>query len=52
MIIDDLSLTLKTILEDPTDPTLPDPLKSVEIVFDRPDDKFSPQRNTVDLFLY
>jgi len=48
-MIEDLSKTLRTILEDPT---LADPLKSVEIVFDRPDDKFGPQKNTVDLFLY
>ncbi|MGE5412135.1 MAG: Pvc16 family protein [Clostridiales bacterium] len=48
-MIQDLSQTLKTILEDPG---LPEPLHSVEIVFDRPDDKFNPQKATVDLFLY
>jgi hypothetical protein len=48
-VIRDLTQTLKTILEDPG---LPEPLHSVEIVFDRPDDKFNPQKATVDLFLY
>lgn len=47
-MIDDLSRTLKKIL---TRGGL-DPLKSAEIVFDRPADPFTPQKTTVDLFLY
>lgn len=48
-MIRDLSESLKAILDDPK---LPEPLNSAEIVFDRPDDKFNPQKNTVNLFLY
>ena len=47
-MIDDLSQTLRTIL---TRSGL-DPLKSAQIVFDRPADPFTPQQTTVDLFLY
>ena len=47
-MIHDLSQTLKAILE--AEP--PKPLDSIEIVFDRPDDKFNPTQTTVDLFLY
>lgn len=47
-MIHDLSQTLKEFL----DAELPEPLGSVEIVFDRPDDKFNPSQMTVDLFLY
>jgi hypothetical protein len=47
-MIDDLSQTLRTILTR----GMPEPLKSAEIVFDRPADPFTPQKTTVDLFLY
>jgi hypothetical protein len=47
-MIDDLSQTLRTILTR----SGPDPLKSAQIVFDRPADPFTPQQTTVDLFLY
>jgi Pvc16 N-terminal domain/Carboxypeptidase regulatory-like domain len=47
-MIDDLSQTLRTILTQHG----PDPLKSAQIVFDRPADPFTPQQTTVDLFLY
>jgi hypothetical protein len=47
-MIDDLSQTLRTILTR----SGRDPLKSAQIVFDRPADPFTPQQATVDLFLY
>jgi Pvc16 N-terminal domain/Carboxypeptidase regulatory-like domain len=47
-MIDDLSQTLRTILTRSGQ----DPLKSAQIVFDRPADPFTPQQATVDLFLY
>ncbi len=47
-MIDDLSQTLRTILTRSGQ----DPLKSAQIVFDRPADPFTPQQTTVDLFLY
>jgi hypothetical protein len=47
-MIDDLSQTLRTILTRSGN----DPLKSAQIVFDRPADPFTPQQTTVDLFLY
>ena len=47
-MIDDLSQTLRTILTQGG----PEPLKSAQIVFDRPADPFAPQQTTVDLFLY
>jgi hypothetical protein len=47
-MIDDLSETLRTILTR----SGADPLKSAQIVFDRPADPFTPQQTTVDLFLY
>ncbi len=47
-MIDDLSQTLRTILTR----SGTDPLKSAQIVFDRPADPFTPQQTTVDLFLY
>jgi hypothetical protein len=47
-MIDDLSQTLRTILTRSGH----DPLKSAQIVFDRPADPFTPQQTTVDLFLY
>jgi hypothetical protein len=47
-MIDDLSQTLRTMLTRGG----PEPLKSAQIVFDRPADPFTPQQTTVDLFLY
>jgi Pvc16 N-terminal domain/Carboxypeptidase regulatory-like domain len=47
-MIDDLSQTLRTILTRSGQ----DPLKSAQVVFDRPADPFTPQQTTVDLFLY
>jgi Pvc16 N-terminal domain/Carboxypeptidase regulatory-like domain len=47
-MIDDLSQTLRKILTQSGQ----DPLKSAQIVFDRPADPFTPQQTTVDLFLY
>jgi len=48
-MIDDLSRTLRDILEDELSELLH---SSVEIVFERPDDKFNPTQTTVNLFLY
>jgi len=48
-MIDDLSRTLQAILEDELPILFHFP---VQIVFDRPDDKFNPAQATVDLFLY
>jgi hypothetical protein len=51
-MIDDLSLTLKAILQDPS-LAIPFPeLAAADIVFDRPLDPFTPPKTTVDLFLY
>ena len=47
-MIDDLSQTLRAMLSRGG----PEPLKSAQIVFDRPADPFAPQQTTVDLFLY
>jgi hypothetical protein len=47
-MIDDLSQTLRAMLSR----SGPEPLKSAQIVFDRPADPFAPQQTTVDLFLY
>ncbi|MFZ2498195.1 Pvc16 family protein [Methanosarcina sp.] len=47
-MIHDLSQTLKAILE--AEP--PKSLDSIQVLFDRPDDKFNPTQTTVDLFLY
>jgi hypothetical protein len=47
-MIDDLSHTLRTILTR----DVPEPLKSAQIVFERPSELFNPQQTTVDLFLY
>jgi hypothetical protein len=48
-MIHDLSQTLRKFLDDPN---LPEPLKSAQIVFDRPAEQFNPAQTTVDLFLY
>lgn len=48
-MIQDLSQTLRSIL---TQPGLPAPLSTAQIVFDRPSDPFTPSQTTVDMFLY
>jgi Pvc16 N-terminal domain/Carboxypeptidase regulatory-like domain len=51
-MINDLSLTLRAILDDPgLTATFPE-LAAAQIVFDRPAETFSPTQTTVDLFLY
>ncbi len=51
-MIRDLSLTLRTLLDDPAlAPTFPE-LAAAQIVFDRPTEQFNPAQATVDLFLY
>ncbi|HEY5814061.1 MAG TPA: Pvc16 family protein [Terrimicrobiaceae bacterium] len=47
-MIADLSQTLRRILTHRG----PEPLRSAQIVFDRPADPFNPQQTTVDLFLF
>jgi uncharacterized protein DUF4255/carboxypeptidase family protein len=48
-MINELSLVLKKILNDPT---LPDPLKSADKDFVRPTDPYTPPHDTINLFLY
>lgn len=48
-MIQDLSQTLRSIL---TQPGLPAPLSTAQIVFDRPSDPFTPSQTTIDMFLY
>jgi hypothetical protein len=48
-MIRDLDETLKAILQDPS---VPPELKAADIVFDRPNDPFTPAKTTIDLFLY
>jgi hypothetical protein len=48
-MINDLSLLLKKILDDPA---LPEPLRSADIEFVRPTDPYSPGQRTVNLFLF
>jgi hypothetical protein len=48
-MIRDLSETLKAILEDDS---LPEPLRSAAIAFERPTDPYSPGQRTVNVFLY
>lgn len=50
--IDDLSETLKAVLQDPTFAVAFPELAAADIVFDRPTDTFKPAKTTVDLFLY
>jgi hypothetical protein len=51
-MIDDLSRTLKSVLQDPSFATVFPQLHNADIVFDRPLDPFTPASTTVDLFLY
>src|SRR5437660_2880081 len=48
-MIRDLSETLKAILDDAS---LPEPLRSATIAFERPTDPYSPGQRTVNVFLY
>jgi hypothetical protein len=50
--IDDLSETLKSVLQDPSFATMFPELASADIIFDRPTDTLAPPKTTVDLFLY
>jgi hypothetical protein len=50
--IDDLSKTLKAILQGPAFALMFPALAGADIVFDRPLDTFAPTKSTVDLFLY
>jgi len=50
--IDDLSATLKAVLQDPTFATMFPELAGADIIFDRPTDTLAPPKTSVDLFLY
>jgi len=50
--IDDLSETLKAVLQDPSFAGMFPELAAADIVFERPLDTFAPAKTTVDLFLY
>lgn len=51
-MINDLSLTLRAILDDPKlAATFPE-LVAAQVVFDRPTEQFNPSQTTIDLFLY
>ena len=48
----DLSLTLRAILDDPALATTFPELAAAQVVFDRPTEQFNPSQTTIDLFLY
>ncbi len=50
--IDDLSATLKAVLQDPSFAGMFPELAGADIIFDRPSDSLSPPKSTIDLFLY
>lgn len=50
--IDDLSETLKAVLQDPSFAAMFPELAAADIIFDRPSDTLAPTKTTVDLFLY
>jgi hypothetical protein len=50
--IDDLSETLKQVLQDPSFATMFPELAAADIIFDRPSDTLAPPKTTIDLFLY
>jgi hypothetical protein len=50
--IDDLSYTLKAVLQAPSFASIFPELAAADIIFDRPLDPFTPSTTTVDLFLY
>jgi hypothetical protein len=51
-MIDDLSLTLKAVLQDPSLAAPFPELAAADVVFDRPLDPFTPPKTTIDMFLY
>ena len=51
-MINDLSLTLRAILDDPALATTFPELAAAQVVFDRPTEQFNPSQTTIDLFLY
>jgi Pvc16 N-terminal domain/Carboxypeptidase regulatory-like domain len=51
-MIDDLSLTLRAVLLDPSLAVQFPELAAADVVFDRPLDPFTPPKTTIDLFLY
>ena len=51
-MIDDVSKTLKRILDDKAIASACKELFDAEVVFDRPTEQFKPDKSTVDLFLY
>lgn len=51
-MIRDLSLTLRSLLDDPALASVFPELAAAQIVFDRPAEPFSPAQTTVNLFLY
>lgn len=51
-MINDLSETLRAILDDPKLATAFPELAAAQVVFDRPTEQFNPSQTTVDLFLY
>ena len=51
-MIRDLSLTLRSLLDDPALASSFPELAAAQVVFYRPDEQFSPAQTTVDLFLY
>ena len=50
--IDDLSRTLKKVLQDPSFSAMFPELAAADLVFDRPLDTFAPPKSTIDIFLY
>lgn len=50
--IDDLSGTLKNVLQDPSFAGMFPELAAADIIFDRPSDTLAPAKTTIDLFLY
>ena len=50
--IDDLSETLKAVLQDPSFAGMFPELAAADIIFDRPIDTLAPAKTTIDLFLY
>jgi hypothetical protein len=50
--IDDLSETLKAVLQDPSFAGMFPELVAADVIFDRPSDTLAPPKSTVDLFLY
>ncbi len=51
-MIRDLSLTLRSLLDDPALATVFPELAAAQVVFDRPAESFNPAQTTVNLFLY